>query len=429
MSMTSSLTVGDVATRLIGSDGPFAVTAYDGSSGGNPDARFTMHIANERAVRYLVSHPGELGMARAYVSGDLTLGGVEPGDPYDFLAAFWSGFTPKTPPLREVPALLAAVGVSALKPPPPPPQETPSTWRRALEGLRHSRRRDSEAIHHHYDVSNEFYEMVLGDSMTYTCACYPHEDSTLEQAQAHKYDLVCRKLGLKPGMRLLDIGCGWGGMVRHAVQHYGVTALGVTLSREQATWGMQRVKELGLDDRAEVRYGDYRDVTETGFDALSSIGLTEHIGVRNYPAYFQFAMDHLRDGARMLNHSITRPDNKAPSLTKGGFIDRYVFPDGEITGVGTIVSAMQDQGFEIRHVEDLREHYARTCRAWCRNLSAHWDACVAEAGEATARIWGLYLAGSSLAFELNRIQLHQVLGVKVAPGGDASYPLRPDFGV
>ena len=432
MSMTRSngtMTIGDVVTKLIGDDAPFSVTAYDGSVGGNPDAPYGVHIENERGIRYLISHPGELGLARAYVSGDLTLSGVDLGDPYDFLNLFWSGFEPKTPPLREIPAMLSAVGLGALKPPPPPPQEAPSQWRRAVEGLRHSRKRDSEAIQHHYDVSNEFYEMVLGDSMTYTCACYPHEDATLEEAQFHKYDLVCKKLGLEPGMRLLDIGCGWGGMVRHAVEHYGVTALGVTLSREQASWGQQKIKELGLDDRAEVRYSDYRDVTETGFDAVSSIGLTEHIGVRNYPSYFQFGMSRLRDGGRMLNHSITRPDNKAPSLTKGGFIDRYVFPDGEITGVGTIVSAMQDEGFEIRHVEDLREHYARTCRAWCKNLSANWDACVAEAGEPTAKIWGLYLAGSSLSFTTNRIQLHQVLGVKVPASGDASYPLRPTFGV
>ena len=423
------MTIGQVADRIFGPEVPFRLEAYDGSVGGKQDSDIVVRIDNERGLRYLVTAPGELGLARAYVQGDLTLEGADPGDPYDLLAVFLDKQLVQRPALNELPEILRSLGISSFRPPELPKEEAVPAWRRTVEGLRHSRRRDAEAIHHHYDVSNAFYEMVLGPSMTYTCACYPEDGSTLEEAQAHKYDLVAKKLGLQPGMRLLDIGCGWGGMVRHAVQHYGVTALGVTLSQEQAAWAQQRIKEDGLDDRAEVRFQDYRDVTESGFDAVSSIGLTEHIGIKNYPAYFTFLNGKLRDGGRMLNHAITRPDTASNGLKRGGFINRYVFPDGELAGVGTIVSVMQDHGFEIRHVEDLREHYARTTRAWCKNLSANWDACVREAGEGTARVWGLYMAGSSLNFERNNIQLHQVLGVKVGADGDAHYPLRHTFGV
>jgi cyclopropane-fatty-acyl-phospholipid synthase len=310
-------------------------------------------------------------------------------------------------------------------PPEPPPQEALPPWRRVLEGARHTLSRDAQAIAHHYDLSNAFYELVLGPSMTYTCAVYPTQEATLEEAQAEKYDLVARKLGLHEGMRLLDVGCGWGGMVRHAARHYGVRALGVTLSRQQATWAQEAIKRDGLDHLAEVRHLDYREVEERDFDAISSIGLTEHIGVGNYPAYFEKLRSLLTDGGRLLNHSITRPHNR-PTKT-GAFIDRYVFPDGELTGSGRIITEIQDAGFEVRHEENLREHYARTCRAWARNLVEHWDECVAEVGEGTARAWGLYLSSCSLGFERNDIQLHQVLAVKLHPSGDAGFPLRPDW--
>lgn len=421
--------IGDVVTRLFGADAPFRLDAYDGSVGGDPNAPIVLRLLNERGLRYLVTAPGELGLVRAYVQGDVSIDGVDMGDPTALLEAFPQNIEVRRPALRELPELLRGVGIHSLVPPPLPAVETVPSWRRVAEGLRHSRARDAEAIHHHYDVSNAFYELVLGPSMAYTCACYPHEDATLEEAQAHKFDLVCRKLDLKPGQRLLDVGCGWGGMVQHAVEHYGVTALGVTLSQEQASYGQQTLKALGLDDRAEIRNLDYREVTETGFDAVSSIGLTEHIGVKNYPDYFQFLQDRLRVGGRLLNHSITRPDNRHDGIPRGGFINRYVFPDGELTGVGTIVSRMQDTGFEVRHVEDLREHYVRTCRAWARNLSATWDDAVREVGLPIAKVWGLYLAGSSLGFRRNVVQLHQVLGEKLATDGSGQYPLRPAFGV
>ncbi|QNN53338.1 class I SAM-dependent methyltransferase [Nocardioides mesophilus] len=422
---TPRVTIGEALTRLMAGGVPFRFTAYDGSTAGPQDSPIHLRLLNERGLSYLLSAPGDLGMARAYVSGDIALEGVHPGNPYDALVHLQSNLRFKMPSPAEAFALARGIGLGKLLPPEPPPQEALPRWRRLLEGFRHSKTRDAEAIHHHYDVSNRFYEMVLGPSMTYTCACFPHEGATLEEAQAFKYDLVCRKLDLKPGMRLLDVGCGWGGMVRHAAREYGVEVIGVTLSKEQAAWGQAAVEREGLADRAEVRFGDYREVSESGFDAVSSIGLTEHIGVRNYPAYFSLLRDKLVPGGRILNHCITRADNHVRGT--GAFIDRYVFPDGELTGSGRIITTMQDVGLEVRHEENLREHYALTLKGWCENLVENWDECVADVGEGTAKVWGIYMAGSRLAFERNEIQLHQVLGVKPDEHGNAHFPLRPTW--
>jgi cyclopropane-fatty-acyl-phospholipid synthase len=199
----------------------------------------------------------------------------------------------------------------------------------------------------------------------------------------------------------------------------------VTLSREQAAWAQDAIKRDGIDHVAEVRFGDYRDVLDTGFDAVSSIGLTEHIGVRNYPSYFRFLRDKLVPGGRLLNHCITRPLNATTDT--GYFIDRYVFPDGELTGSGKIITDMQNLGLEVRHEENLREHYALTLKEWSRNLVDNWDECVREAGEGTSKVWGIYMAGSRRSFERNEIQLHQVLAVKPGEDGNAHFPLRPDW--
>ncbi len=420
-----TLTVGEAITRLMPQGLPFRFTAYDGSSAGPEDAPVRLRLRNERGLSYLLTAPGDLGMARAYVTGDLEVEGAHPGDPHDALVHLMSNLRFTMPPPAELVRIVRGLGLNHLKPPPPPAEEHLPRWRRLLEGVRHSKERDAMAIRHHYDVSNRFYELVLGPSMTYTCAVFPHEDATLEEAQAEKYDLVCRKLDLKPGQRLLDIGSGWGGMVRHAAREYGVTALGVTLSRNQAGWAAEAIAREGLTGRAEVRFGDYRDVTEAGFDAVSSIGLTEHIGVRNYPAYFTFIRSRLRPGGRVLNHCITRRANYLRPET-GAFIDRYVFPDGELTGSGRIIIEMQDTGLEVRHAENLREHYALTLRDWCRNLRDSWDACVAEVGTGTARVWGLYMAGSRIAFERNDLQLHQVLASRT-DDGRSGFPLRPTW--
>ncbi len=422
------LRLADVLDLLVQREVPFRFTAYDGSATGPAGAPVAVHLRTARGAAYLATSPGSLGIARAYVSGDLEISGVHPGDPYPALRLVMEELHWRRPEPRTLARVGRSLGISRLVPPPPPPLEALPDWRRALEGLRHSRGRDADAIRHHYDVSNTFYEHVLGPSMTYTCACYRTEQSTLEEAQADKYELVFRKLGLRPGQRLLDVGCGWGGMVRHAARQ-GVKALGVTLSREQAAWAREAIRREGLQDLAEVRHADYRDVAEGDFDAVSSIGLTEHIGVVNYPSYFRFLRDRLRPGGRLLNHCITRPDNVHTPRVRGGFIDRYVFPDGELTGSGRIISAIQNVGgYEVRHEENLREHYAKTCAAWCANLVQHWDACVAEVGEATAKVWGLYLAGSRIGFERDQVELHQVLAVKLHADGRADFPLRPDWG-
>jgi cyclopropane-fatty-acyl-phospholipid synthase len=416
-----SMTIAEIVEAVTQAPLPVRFTAYDGSATGAVEASVTVHVKNPRGVSYVATAPGDLGLARAYVAGDLDLIGVHPGDPYEALVAL-EGLSFRRPSARRALEIARSLGLKGLTPPPPPPQETMPRWRRVAEGLRHSRTRDADAIHHHYDVSNRFYEQVLGPSMTYTCACYPQASASLEEAQVNKYRLVFDKLALSSGYRLLDIGCGWGGMVRYAARR-GVQVLGVTLSKEQAEWAQRSIREEGLEEFAEVRHGDYRDIAETGFDAVSSIGLTEHIGVGNYPSYFSWIRDRLRDGGLLLNHCITRPDNRP--METGAFIDRYVFPDGELTGSGRIITEAQDSGLEVVHEENLREHYALTLGEWCANLEEHWDAAVEEVGEGTARVWGLYMAGSRRGFERNVVQLHQVLAVKPHADGRSGLQLRP----
>jgi cyclopropane-fatty-acyl-phospholipid synthase len=412
-----------VFERIAGPDAPVEFRAYDGSSAGSPGAPVRITVRSPVAVSYLAQAPGALGLARAYVSGHLDVD----GDMYTALSRMTSAQSTSIDLPERLRLLRALGGPRVLFPRiPPPPQEVRvnHSW---AAGRLHSRDRDASAISHHYDVSNTFYEWVLGPSMAYTCACYPREDATLEEAQAYKFDLVARKLGLREGMRLLDVGCGWGGMVMHAAREYGVKALGVTLSRQQAEWARHAIAGAGLSGLAEVRHLDYRDVPETGFDAVSSIGLTEHIGKANLPSYFAFLYGKLKPGARLLNHCITRPSDAEDTRNRTGFINRYVFPDGELEGPGYLISRMHDSGFEVRHEENLREHYARTLAAWGANLDAHWDQAVAEVGPGTARVWRLYMAGSRLGFDRNQIQLHQVLCVRLHAGGASGLPLRPDW--
>ncbi|GAA3430093.1 class I SAM-dependent methyltransferase [Streptosporangium sandarakinum] len=410
----------EIFEKVVGPEANVRLTAYDGSKAGPASADIAIDIRSPIAVAYLAQAPGELGLARAYVSGHIDVH----GDMYSLLSRMWSITLDDIPASEKI----AAVRALGLKPllmrVPPPPQEVRRSML-ARMGSRHAKERDAQAIHHHYDVSNTFYEWVLGPSMAYTCATFPREDATLEEAQFTKFDLVARKLGLKPGMRLLDVGCGWGGMVMHAAREYGVKALGVTLSRQQAEWAQKAIAEAGLEELAEVRHMDYRDVTESGFDAVSSIGLTEHIGKDQLPNYFRFLYGKLVHGGRLLNHCITRPTGTEKTFNGGGFINRYVFPDGELESVGYLIRQMEDIGFEIHHEENLREHYARTLRHWCDNLDAHWDEAVAEVGRGTARVWRLYMAGCIVGFERNKVQLHQVLGVKLGSQGNSGMPLRP----
>jgi cyclopropane-fatty-acyl-phospholipid synthase len=406
--------VADIISEVVGPDVPVRVIGYDGSKAGPDSSEMALRITSPRALARLATAPGTLGLARAYVEGEIE---VE-GDVYELLDAMadltLNDSITRADQLRLAQRLLP-IWLRHRRPPPDLEYRPP--------GRLHSKARDRKVISHHYDVSNQFYEWVLGPSMAYTCAVYPTDTATLEEAQAAKHELVAQKLGLEPGMRLLDVGCGWGGMVMHAAAEHGVKALGVTLSRNQAEWAQAEITRRGLDGLAEVRHLDYRDAPESEFDAISSIGLTEHIGKAQLPNYFSSLYARLRPGGRLLNHCITQP--RTPTKRRlDPFIARYVFPDGQLEPVGHLVSVMNDAGFEIRHEENLREHYASTLAGWGANLEAHWDEAVAEVGVGRARVWRLYMAACRLGFDRDNIQLHQVLGVKLLDQGRSGFPLR-----
>ena len=330
-------------------------------------------------MRRLLWKPGELGLARAWVAGELDI----EGDLYETLdlmaGLLWErGADAKDAvhPIRDPKVRAAARGLLQLAgpwPPPPPPAEEV----RRRTGPLHTRRRDKEAISHHYDVGNDFYELVLGPSMVYSCA-YWEDDGSLEDAQRDKLDLVCRKLALKEGDRLLDVGCGWGSMAIHAAREYGAQVTGVTLSTEQAAYARKRIAEEGLTDRIEIRVQDYRDVRDGPYDAISSIGMAEHVGSVRYREYADDLYALLKPGGRLLNHQIARrPERDESAYHVDEFIDAYVFPDGELAPVGRTVAPLEEAGFEARDVESIREHYALTLRRWVANLEQHWDRAVA----------------------------------------------------
>ncbi|HEX2576031.1 MAG TPA: cyclopropane-fatty-acyl-phospholipid synthase family protein [Aquihabitans sp.] len=394
---------------------PLAVRAWDGSRVGPPDAAVTAVLHSPRALRHLLWAPNELGLARAHVAGDLD---VE-GDVFDLLAVADVVTDPgEELSLRLDPAAVLALARAArrlgvLGPPPPRPREEA-----ALRGWRHTLRRDAGAISHHYDVGNDFYRLLLGPSLTYSCAYWYDDGIDLTQAQAAKHELVCRKLGLRPGMRLLDVGCGWGSMVVHAARHHGVQAVGITISQEQAALARRRVADAGLADRVEIRVQDYRLVADGPFDAISSIGMFEHVGAARTATYLARLHELLRPGGRLLNHAISRPDPDVDAqVDPRSFIGRYVFPDAALLEVGTVVTAMSRCGFEVRDVHSLREHYARTLRAWVANLQAAWPQVQRLVGPGRARVWRLYLAASAIGFEQHRTAVHQVLAVRPHPDG------------
>jgi cyclopropane-fatty-acyl-phospholipid synthase len=397
---------------LAGPHASIAIRGWDGSRSGPDDAVSTIVIESPDAIRRLLYAPRELGLARAFVMGDLVVEG-------DLLAALYA--------LRPD-GLELAIGVRTLagilrtglrlgvigRPLPRPPEES------RLRGRMHTKGRDADAISHHYDVSNDFYALFLGSTMTYSCARFVSADDDLDAAQLAKYDLVAGKLGLQEGMRLLDVGCGWGGMVMRAAEQFGVHAVGITISHEQADLARKRVAEAGLTDRVEIREQDYRDLGGEQFDAVSSIGMFEHVGREGLADYFGVLTRILTPTGRLLNHAISTPGGSR--IDPKSFIGRYVFPDGELQDVATVVRAMEDAGLEARDVESLREHYALTLRQWVRNLEDHWDDAVELVGEHRARIWRLYMTGSIVGFETGDIGLHQVLGVKPGAGGVSGMP-------
>ena len=408
--------MGPMITAFLGSGAPVRFRFWDGSVLEGGDAVGTIDVHSSAALRRIVWAPGELGLARAFVSGDLSI----EGDIFEVLVALRDSSRRDLNglDLRTLGASVRAagrLGVLGVPLAPPPEESRPA-------GRIHSPSRDARAVSHHYDVGNDFYELVLGPSWTYSCARFVTPASTLEEAQAAKYDLVCRKLGLdgRRGARLLDVGCGWGSMAIHAARHYGARVVGVALSHEQVDKARRRVSRAGLDDQVEIRYQDYRDLAGEQFDAISSIGMFEHVGSARTAQYFSTLRNLLVPTGRLLNHAISSPGGSR--LGTRTFIGRYVFPDGELIDVGEVVLAMERAGFEVRDVESLREHYALTLRRWVANLEAQWDEAVALVGRPRADVWRLYMAASAIGFEDGGIAVHQVLGVVPGPDGTSGMP-------
>ena len=416
--MSDTKRIAQKVSRLFDEAVPIRFAAFDGSAAGNLDSPNVLEIKSPLALRYILSHPGDLGLARAYITNHLDIR----GDIHQTLLAL-KDFIKRPMPVDGLAKLASAVGPRVVVRPNLPTEEAPPRYRR---GLLHSLTRDKSAIHHHYDVSNNFYSTILGPTMVYSCAVFETQDASLEAAQTEKVDLICRKLDLKPGMKLLDVGCGWGTLILHAAREYGVKAVGVTLSQNQVELARKRVADSNLENSIEIRLQDYREVSETDYDAISSVGMSEHVGDSKLDLYFNQLHKRIKDHGRILNHCITRPTSLERART-GAFIDRYIFPDGELTSPSRVVQAMHNSGFELRHSENLREHYAKTLAKWCENLQANWDEAVAEVGVNRARIWNLYMTLSQIGFESNSIQIHQFLGVHNDQTGRNDLPLRLSF--
>jgi cyclopropane-fatty-acyl-phospholipid synthase len=367
------------------------------------DVAAAVVVRDPAAVVQLLRAPGQLGLARAWVDGSLDVDG-ELEAVLQARRAFIGVHLSAADRARLGLAAFRIVGWRLLRRPRIPAVEA------RLKGRRRSFARDRDAVRHHYDISNRFYRLVLGPTMVYSCAYFASPEDTLDAAQERKLDLICRKLHLTEGERLLDIGCGWGSLPIHAAAHYGVTAVGVTLSKPQAQLARTRVVQLGLQKRVEIRVQDYREVADGPFDKIASVGMYEHVGRAELSPYAHAVMKLLRPGGLFLNHGITRLAPHAPEPDP--FITRYVFPDGELHPVTDIMSAMQAAGLEIRDAESLREHYALTLRRWVANLAANRREAIAEVGPQRERVWRLYMLGSALGFEAGEISVHQVLGAR-----------------
>jgi cyclopropane-fatty-acyl-phospholipid synthase len=397
---------------------PVRIRAWDGSVAG-PDGVPTVVVGDPAALRRLLFHPGELGLAQAYVSGEID---VE-GDLLDGLRRVWravreQGAAPRLTPSRALGGLRAALSLGAVGQPPAPPAS-----QARLRGRLHSLTRDRAAIAHHYDLSNEFYALILDPHMAYSCGYFTSDDPsyTVEDAQRDKLDLVCRKLGLdlaEPGHRHLDIGCGWGSLSLYAAQRYGVDVVAVTISEQQRDLVERRVDERGLRERVQVRLQDYRDVADGPFDTVSSIEMGEHVGERGYPSFARVIHDRLRPGGRALVQQMSRTSRPGG----GPFIEAFIAPDMHMRPVGETVALLERAGLEVGDVHGLREHYVRTVDAWYATFEAGWDRVVAMVGEEVARVWRLYLVGGALAFEEGRMGVDQILLVRPAPGGRSGLP-------
>jgi cyclopropane-fatty-acyl-phospholipid synthase len=392
---------------------PFAIEFWDGgrvppSNGAGPTLRFR----SPRALAHVLRSPGQLGLGRAYVCGDIDTDDL---DGVISLIGRW-----EAPPIGAAArARLAAAAIRAAglrKPPPPPRAEL------RPRGRLHTLRRDRAAVRHHYDVSNEFFALFLDDSMTYSCALFEEGTETLEQAQEAKLELICRKLELEPGQRVLDIGCGWGSYAIHAAREHGVSVLGVTLSELQAELATERVRDAGLADRVEIRVQDYREL-DGRFDAVVSIGMVEHVGEANIDEYARVIMRVLEPDGAVLNHGIIRVPPEEGGVHRGGaFSNRYVFPDGELLNLSRMLAAFERAGFETLHVENLHTDYAETLRHWTRRLDENLDEAERLAGPERVRVWRLYLRAARNGFETGQTAVYQMLCSRPLTEPPASEP-------
>ena len=386
-----------------------AVRLWDGTSVDAPEPRFTMRVTTPFALRAAFTPPLDLNPGRAVVEGWIELDG-DAEAAIDLLDASVKRLSP-----IEIAKLVAQL---ARLPGPPRGADGHGAH---LRGKRHSKGRDAAAIGFHYDQPLAFYRMFLGAEMVYSCAYWDDGVTDLDAAQRAKLDYVLDKVRLRAGQRFLDIGCGWGGLVIRAAQR-GAYATGITLSRRQHEEANRRIAALGLGDLARVELLDYRDVREE-YDAIASVGMIEHVGRERYAEYFGTAYRALRGGGLFLNHGIVSQARDGKGFRAGGdFVGRYVFPDGDLANVDTAIRAAENAGFEVRDVENLREHYARTLRAWVRNLESHWDAAVDTTDLSTARIWRLYMAGSARGFARAEMGLMQTLLAKRRPDGGVDIP-------
>ena len=411
-------------TGLLGADLPVRIRAWDGSQAGPADAPL-LQLNSRRALRRLLWEPNELGLAQAYITGDLDVpGGAR--ELADGLRRVWqharaTGATqPALSPRQKLAAavLVARFGAIGRRPAAPASQVR-------IDGALHSRTRDKAAIAHHYDLSNEFYSLILDESMAYSCGYYPTADTTLVQAQKAKLDLICRKLGLEPGMRLLDVGCGWGSLSLHAAEHFGVRVLGVTISQQQYEFITKRIAQKNLGDRVEVRVQDYRAVQEKPFDAVSSIEMGEHVGEHNYPVYVETLFSHLTPTGRLLLQQMSRRADSAPG--GGAFIESYIAPDMHMRPLSETLGFIERAGFEVRDVQALREHYVRTVDDWLDTFEGHYQDAVAMVGEEVARVWRLYLVGGGLSFDEGRMGVDQILAVRPSAAGTSGMPATPQW--
>lgn len=421
--MSAATKLAALLTTLAG-ELPVRIEAWDGSTAGPADAP-VLKITSRRALRRLFWQPDELGIAQAYITGELDVPGGA-GELADGLRRVWqharaTGAGPvKLSARQKLSAAGLALRLGALGRRPTVPSS-----QAVLTGGLHTRARDRAAIAHHYDLSNEFYSLILDDSMAYSSAYYSSPELSLAEAQRAKLDLICRKLGLEPGMRLLDVGCGWGSLSLHAAEHYGVSVLGVTISAQQHEFISKRIAERGLGDRVEVRVQDYREVREQPFDAVSSIEMGEHVGEHNYPVYAGTLFSHLKPTGRLLLQQMSRRSDAAPG--GGAFIESYIAPDMHMRPLSETLGFLERAGFEIRDVQALREHYVRTVQDWLDTFESHYRDAIGMVGEEMARVWRLYLVGGGLSFEEGRMGVDQILAVRPSAIGESAMPATPQW--